>query len=250
MPLRFLGIGAGNRAAANRRRLLATTAHTRAEAESEEDMRQRHAEELRGAGYDEAPDPDAPPSDPPPPKPGKPAKGEPKGDDDMDEDASMRTGDEMPADDDPDPDAPPAEQDPEGDDSGEPDEETEAEEDEAIDREPDEQMRGARRAKLRRKRRAAARAAERGRCARIFQDPAAARNTPLAAQLAFNTSLSAKRVVAILRTGGGGGALGARMAGYGAPAIAIGSGAGAPAGAAPKAIATSWDAAMSKARNW
>jgi hypothetical protein len=243
MAFRFLGIGAGNRAAANRRRLLATTAHTRAEAESEEDMRQRHAEELRGAGYDDEPEDGA--SRNPPPKPAKP-----KGEEEM-EDESMRSGDVLPPDDAPDPDAPPVEQDPEGgDDGSEPDDDAEDEEDEAIDREPDEEMRRAKRAKLRRKRRAAARAAERSRCARIFQEPAAARNTPLAAQLAFNTTLSATRVTAILRTGGNGGGLAARMAGYGAPAAAVGSGAGAPAGAAPKAIATSWDAAMSKARNW
>jgi hypothetical protein len=247
MGFRFFGIGAGNRAVTGRRRLLATTAHMRAEAETEEEMRQRHAEELQGAGYEDEP------GDPDEAKPGKPTKpGKPKGDDDMeDDDSYMRSGDTMPDDDDPDPDAPPPEMDPdEGTDDEATDDDAEAEEDEAVDREPDETMRRAKRAKLRRKRRAQATARERRRCARIFQEPAAARNTPLAAQLAFGTNLSATRAIAILRKGGSGGGLAARMAGFAAPAAAIGSGAGAPAGSGPKAIAASWDAAMNKARNW
>jgi hypothetical protein len=249
MNLNFLGIGAGNRASTRQRRLLATTANVRAEAETEEQMRQRHADELQSAGYDD--DPANPPPSDPTPSPAKPPKKKPTGDDAGDDDPSMQSDDELPPDDDPDPDAPPPEQDPDQvADDGEPDDDAEGDEDEAVDREPDETMRRARRARLRRKRRAQARLRERSRCAAIFQDPAAARNTPLAAQLAFGTSLSATRAIAILRNGGSGGGLAGRMGGYATPAAVIGSGAGAPPGVAPKTIATSWDVAMQKARNW
>lgn len=80
---------------------------------------------------------------------------------------------------------------------------------------------------------------ERGRCAAIFQDAAAGRNPALAAQLAFCTSLPRSQAVKLLRAGGAGGTLAARMATSAAPAIGPGAPArpGGPKAAANEVIA-------------
>lgn len=230
----FLGIGAGNRHA---RRAAAARTRAAADAETDEEMRARHARELREAGYAE----DKAAGDKKPPEDAAPEDDD--GDDDGD--AAARTGDRLPPDDNADPDDDPAESVPAGGD----DDSEEDEEDEAVDRMPDEDARRAKRAKLRRARRAKARKAERARCAQIFQSTAAAKNVGLAAELAFNTSLSASRAVAVLERGGAAATdLGTRMAAYGTQLGVVGSGAAPPRPA--NALAASWDATMKKVRTW
>lgn len=66
-----------------------------------------------------------------------------------------------------------------------------------------------------------ARMHERGRCAAIFADAAAARNPALAASLAFETDLPRKQAIAVLRAGGAapGSRLAERMAGVPSPRV-------------------------------
>ena len=223
----FFGIGAGSR---RRRR-------ARAGVETEEEMRERHAREMRDAGF-EQPEPGEDPQDP-----------APGGEDDEENGRRARTGDTMPPANDPDPDADPAEPVPGEDDDG--DDDAEDREDQDIDGEPDEEARGRRRAAARKRRRAKARRAERARCAAIFAAPAAAKNIGLAAELAFNTTLRSDRAVAILNRGGEGTGLASRMAGLGAVApLAVGTGGGSPGARSPGGVAASWDVAMKKVRNW
>lgn len=82
---------------------------------------------------------------------------------------------------------------------------------------------------------AAARAAERARCAAIFAAPSAANNVALAAHLAFETDLPAEQVIGALALGGSkpAGGLAARMSN--APNPVLGT------GAPPKASADSAD---------
>ncbi|MBX6382087.1 MAG: hypothetical protein IRZ07_03800 [Microbispora sp.] len=71
---------------------------------------------------------------------------------------------------------------------------------------------------------AAGRKAERARCAAIFASPEAGLNPAMAAELAFNTSLSAKRAIGVLKAGAvapSRAGLGARMAST--PPIKIGA---------------------------
>lgn len=90
------------------------------------------------------------------------------------------------------------------------------------------------------------RAAERERCAAIFASPAAARNVQLAAELAFNSDMSAEAAIAAL-----GKAAPARAEPAGRSARNPSLGAGAPAQESPAAaIASSWDAAAKRAGVW
>lgn len=75
----------------------------------------------------------------------------------------------------------------------------ESEDEEMEDEDDEEEMRG-------RSAVAAARRRERGRCAAIFNDKAAARNPQLAAQLAFNTAMTRGEAIAVLRGTPGSGA--------------------------------------------
>ncbi len=225
--MKFLGIGRGARRPAG-----GQARH----AETEEEMRNRHAREMRDAGF-EQPDTADDPQDPS------------QGDGGDEDGRRAKTGDQMPPANDADPNDDPVEPIPAEDDDG--DDDAEDREDQDIDGEPDEDARRRRRAAARKRRRSKARRAERARCAEIFAAPTAAKNVSLAAELAFNTTLRSDRAVAILNRGGDSGGLSARMAGLGTVApLAIGSGAGSPGAREPQSIATSWDAAMKKVRNW
>lgn len=102
-------------------------------------------------------------------------------------------------------------------------------------------------------------AAERKRCAAIFASPAAGRNIPMAAELAFNTDMSAQRAIAVLKTSGASAAhdrsrrnpdVGSDSDPEARAAAQSGKGwnaAFAKAGVAPKAQAGGWDQAMKSA---
>ncbi len=253
----FLGIGAG-RAGARAPR-----------AETEEEMRRRHARERADAGFarqtpadrarekrgEEEADGDGPgdtPTDREHDRLGEDdAVGETPGDTEQDREDERRgereraarrraqAGDVMPDDDDVDPAVAPPELAGDEDLLDDDDEDAEAAEDEAIDREPDETARLAKRRRARHARRVKARRRERMRCAAIFQDVAASRNPALAAELAFNTTLPSARAIAILRRGGGS-HLAARMGALGVAA----PGPGASGGSARASAAASWDAIL------
>ncbi|MDE8344639.1 MAG: hypothetical protein POH28_00485 [Acidocella sp.] len=120
--------------------------------------------------------------------------------------------------------------------SEDPDEDSDSEPDGEDDDDPVNEMRG-------RSPAAKARRKERARCAAIFASTAAARNPNMAAHLAFNTLLSRKEAIAILKTApvAQGGVLGRAMDRY------SGARAGAdraPARASTAAIASTWDHAF------
>lgn len=83
---------------------------------------------------------------------------------------------------------------------------------------------------------------ERERCAAIFGSRAAARNIPMAAQLAFTTNLSAQKVVGILESSSSTSASDERAARN--PRVGV----GAVAASGSQAIASRWDAAFKKAK--